>query len=77
MTNLSVRKLDEETVRRLRIRAAHHGVSMEEEVRQILFCAVTVPQRLGDMALEYFGQNNGIELDIPEKDSHHPTEFSE
>ncbi len=77
MTNLSVRKLDEETVRLLRIRAAHHGVSMEEEVRQILFRAVSVPQRLGDMAVEYFGQNNGIELETPGKEPHQPPGFPE
>ncbi len=77
MTNLSVRKLDEETVRLLRIRAAHHGVSMEEEVRQILFRAVSVPQRLGDMAVKYFGSRNGVELKLPEKEPHQPTDFSE
>jgi len=36
LASLSVRKLDEATLARLRIRAAHHGVSMEEEVRRIL-----------------------------------------
>jgi plasmid stability protein len=36
MTSLTVRNLDEATKQRLRIRAARHGVSMEEEVRRIL-----------------------------------------
>ena len=40
MAGLSVRKLDDETLSRLRIRAAKHGVSMEEEVRRILKDAV-------------------------------------
>lgn len=76
MTNLSVRKLDEETVRLLRIRAAQNGVSMEEEVRRILSRAVTVPQRLGDMAIEYFGPKNGVELELLKREPHHPTDFS-
>lgn len=36
MTSLTIRNLDDATKQRLRIRAAHHGVSMEEEVRRIL-----------------------------------------
>lgn len=35
MANLSVRKLDEETLAHLLMCAASHGVSMEEEARQI------------------------------------------
>jgi plasmid stability protein len=66
MANLNVRKLDEETVARLRIRAAQHGVSMEEEVRRILRQAVAAPARLGDLAVEIFGPNRGIDLDLPE-----------
>lgn len=77
MANLSVRKIDEEVYERLRIRAAKHGVSMEEEVRQILKRTVEAPDRLGDLALEYFGQANGIELKIPARKPHEPTDFSE
>ena len=51
MASLSVRKLDEETLARLRARAASHGISMEEEARRILKEAVTAPERLGDLAL--------------------------
>lgn len=51
LANMSVRKLDEETLNRLRDRAARHGVSMEEEVRQILKRAVAAPERLGDLAM--------------------------
>ena len=41
MPSLSVRRLDEDTLSRLRIRAAQHGVSMEEEARRILKDAVS------------------------------------
>lgn len=36
MTSLTIRNLDDATKQRLRIRAARHEVSMEEEVRRIL-----------------------------------------
>lgn len=36
MTSLTIRNVDDATKQRLRIRAARHGVSMEEEVRRIL-----------------------------------------
>ena len=36
MTSLTIRNVDDATKQRLRMRAASHGVSMEEEVRRIL-----------------------------------------
>ena len=50
---------------------------MEEEVRQILKRTVEAPERLGDLALEYFGHDNGIELDIPTRKPHEPMDFGE
>ncbi len=47
MPSISVRKIDEDTLKRLRNRATRHGVSMEEEVRQILQRAVTTPEQIG------------------------------
>ena len=40
MGTVTVRQLDEETKRRLRIQAAHHGHSMEQEARNILQAAL-------------------------------------
>ena len=77
MANLSVRKLDEETLNRIRVRAAHHGVSMEEEVRQILKRAVIVPERLGDLAIRFFGSKHGVDLKLSKQKPHIPMEFSE
>lgn len=76
MASLSVRQIDEETYRRLRIRAAEHGVSMEEEVRQILKRAVSAPERLGDLAVKYFGSDHGVDLDLPARDPHEPPDLS-
>ena len=59
MANLSVRRIDDETYEQLRVRAAEHGVSMEEEVRRILRRAVSAPEKLGDLALVVFGSDHG------------------
>lgn len=78
MTSLSVRKLDDETLRRLRVRAAQHGVSMEEEVRQIIKGAVSTPERLGDLAIRLFGPAyGGPELELSERKITDPMEFPE
>ncbi len=61
MASLSVRKLDEETVAQLRIRAARQGVSMEEEARQILKRAAAAPESLGDLAVRIFSPAYGGE----------------
>ena len=71
MASLSVRKIDDDLYERLRVRAAKNGVSMEEEVRRILRRVVTAPERLGDLALDCFG-DDGVELELPPRQSHHP-----
>ena len=77
MASLSVRQLDEETVARLRARAASHGVSMEEEARRILREAVSAPERLGDLTLQFFGPRHGVDLELPEHAPHRPIDLSE
>jgi phosphopantothenoylcysteine decarboxylase/phosphopantothenate--cysteine ligase len=71
MANLSIRKLSDETINRLRIRAARNQVSMEEEARRILGQAVTAPKRLGDLSVQFFGAKFGVEL---EQSQHAPHE---
>lgn len=61
----------------LRLRAAQHGVSMEEEVRRIIKEAVAAPERLGDLALETFGPSHGIDLELPERLAHRPLDLAE
>lgn len=68
MANLTIRKLDPAVKERLRVRAAQHGHSMEEEARRILSesCNPSPPQEtLADIALRLFGKENGVELDLP------------
>ena len=49
MASLSVRKLDEETMSRLRIRAARWNASVEETVRRILRSALADEEPVGAM----------------------------
>ena len=77
MANLSVRKLDRKVYERLRIRAAKHGVSMEEEARRIINQAVSAPEKLSDVFEQYFGLENGIDLDhLRERQPHNPMDFN-
>ncbi len=76
MPSLSVRKIDEDTMRRLRIQAATHGTSMEEEVRQILKQAVAPQESLGDLAVKLFSPAYGDEsLEVPERETYQPLSF--
>jgi plasmid stability protein len=75
VANLSVRRIDDEVYRRLRVRAAEHGISMEEEVRRILSRAVAAPHRLGELAGRLFGSEHGVELEIPVRTSHDPLDL--
>jgi plasmid stability protein len=76
MVNLSVRKIDDETLARLCARAARHGVSVEEEARQIIQDAVSSPERLGDLAARIFGPQHGVEMELPKHSAHEPMDFS-
>ncbi len=69
MASIMVRNLDEDLKRRLRIRAAENGWSMEQEVREILRVELTseaMPVRiLGTAIHELFRPLGGVDLDIP------------
>jgi len=73
--SLSIRRLDDETYDRLRDRATRKGVSMEEEVRQILKREVSPPGRLGDLFLKIFGPARGADLEIPRREPHEPIDL--
>jgi plasmid stability protein len=75
MASLSIRKLDDEVYDRLRDRAVRHGISMEEEVRQILKRSVSPPERLGDFFLKAFGPSRGMDLDLPPREAHEPMDL--
>jgi plasmid stability protein len=71
MASITIRHLDESLKRRLRIRAAEHGRSMEEEVREILSQAVggsTAPENLGTAIHRRFAALGGIDLAVPPRE---------
>ena len=67
MTSLTVRKLDERLKKRLRVRAAKHGRSMEDEVRAILRGATGEgePDDLGTTVHEPAARPAGAGLERP------------
>jgi len=71
MATLTIRQLDEKTKSRLRVQAAHHGRSMEEEAREILRSALTTarPQKgnLAESIRQRFAAFGGVELDLPKR----------
>ena len=79
MASISVRKLDDQVYNQLRIRAAEHGVSMEEEARQIISKSVSVPDRISDLFRKHFGRAHGIDLNIPNQrcTPHNPMDFNQ
>ena len=70
MASITIRHLDDTVKHRLRIRAAEHGRSMEEEAREILRQAVgsgAEPKDLGRAIHERFAALGGVELDLPKR----------
>ena len=69
MASITVRNLDDGLKRRLRIRAAENGRSMEEEARGILRTALdeeaAPAKNLGTALHELFKPFGGVELEIP------------
>lgn len=72
MASITVRNLDDNVKKRLRMRAAENNRSMSEEARIILGEAVSPKQsskNLYEIAREIFGPENGVELELPPRDS--------
>ena len=70
MASITIRNLDDEVKTRLRVRAAGNGRSMEEEARLILREAVARKGETRDLASvfrAYFGPDNGVELELPQR----------
>ncbi len=69
MGSITIRRLDDSLKARLRVRAAHHGRSMEEEVRQILKAELQgEPKReenLAESIRRIMAPTGGVELVLP------------
>jgi antitoxin FitA len=71
MASLMIRNIDEELKAKLRIEAALHGNSMEEEVRCILRKTLNhtpAPKGLGSRIAQRFAGMGGVELELPARD---------
>jgi plasmid stability protein len=69
MASITIRKLPENTKRRLRIRAARNGRSMEQEARELLEIGLArddaEPGNLGEAIRRRFAPLGGVDLKIP------------
>jgi len=72
MASITIRNLDEPTKARLRVRAAHHSRSMEEEARHILRSALTeetMPKRnLAEAIRLRFKSLGGVDIRLPARE---------
>ena len=72
MASITIRKLDEKTKARLRVRAAQNGRSMEEEARTLLRAAlrdeVTAGSNLAEAIRARFRRLGGVELGLPARE---------
>lgn len=71
MASITIRNLDDHLKHRLRVQAAEHGRSMEEEARDILRKAVGKPDaamNLGEVIHRRFTAMGGVELDLPPRE---------
>jgi plasmid stability protein len=69
MASITIRRLPENTKRRLRIRAARNGRSMEQEARELLEAGLAQPDpepvNIGEAIRRIFAPLGGVELKIP------------
>src|SRR5688500_15684143 len=81
MASITIRRLDEETKRRLRLAAAANGHSMEEEARRARVRQFSTPAHpekgLGTCIHELFSPLGGVELEpMPRTAWRPPPDFS-
>jgi plasmid stability protein len=82
MATLTIRQLDEKTKTRLRVRAAQHGRSMEQEAREILRLALSAPPpskgNLAEIIRRRFAPFGGVNLELPPREPpREPPDFGE
>ena len=71
MAAITIRNLGDDVKTSLRVRAARHGRSMEEEARRILREALIPPEPSGGLGTrihQRFARLGGVDLDLPARD---------
>jgi len=75
-TALTIRKLDPKLKQKLRVRAAQHGHSMEEEAREILAAALATGERSSKPLVESirarFAHAGFVDLELPTREAMGP-----
>ena len=74
MPAITIRNLDDTLKARLRLQAARHGHSMEEDARQLLHKGLEPdpaigPVRLTALAQSLFSAEHGVDLVLPPRDA--------
>lgn len=73
MTTMTIRNIDEGLKARLRVQAAEHGRSMEDEARDILRAALSTETARGSSLVEAIRARvaplGGIELELPDREA--------
>ncbi|WP_207212396.1 FitA-like ribbon-helix-helix domain-containing protein [Sphingobium cupriresistens] len=82
MAVMTIRNIDDTIKKRLRVRAAVNGRSMEDEARDILRSALSTddprPRNLAHAIHERFGVLGGVDLpDVPREAIRHTVDFGE
>ncbi len=82
MAVMTIRNIDDLIKRRLRVRAAMHGRSMEDEARDILRSALSTdlpqPGDLGQSIRKRFAALGGVDLpETPREPAREPVSFDE
>lgn len=69
MASLTIRNFDDDLKARLRVRAARHGRSMEEEARDVLRTALAVEEtpsaNLIEAIRKRFSKVGRVDIDVP------------
>ena len=73
MASITIRRLDDAVKTKLRLRAAGHGRSMEEEARQILKAGLTAKRlprlNLAESIRRHVAPLGGLELALPPREA--------
>ncbi|SAL04537.1 Arc domain-containing protein [Caballeronia calidae] len=82
MVAMTIQDIDEQLETRLRIQAARHGRSMEEEARDILRTALSTEPVQGKSLVDSIRGRieplGGVELELPKRETiREPSRFSE
>ena len=73
MASMTIRNIDENLQARLRVQAAQHGRSMEDEAKDILRAALSAEPSRSQSLVEAIRARieplGGVELDLPSRDA--------